>query len=175
MPDSDSINSAIATATHEVFETMLGVTLEVTSEVAADDEAPGVVALIGLTGTWAGSGTISCSPVAANLVARRMLMLESESSATIDDDTLDAVAELTNMVIGNVKHLLADEFGDMAISIPTVVYGRNFRFKKLTGMTQGCVTFRFEDCYFEVKVALAQSSDAGRVHHNRLSAPLMAC
>lgn len=175
MPDSDSIVSAIRAATDEVFQMMLGVTLEVAPEDPAREAQPGVVSLIGLTGTWAGSGTISCSPAAANLVARRMLMLESEAADSVDEDTLDAVAELTNMVIGNVKHLLADEFGDMAISIPTVVYGRNFRFKKLSGVTQGCVYFRFEDSYFEIKVALAQNFGGAPGHRDRLAVPLLAC
>ena len=159
MPHADLIVDAIHKATDEVFQTMLGVSLVVAQE---DPEKPAelsVVSLIGLTGTWSGTGTLSCSPEGANLVAKHMLMLDVETVGAVDEDTLDAVAELTNMIVGNVKHLLADQFGEIAISIPTVVYGRNFHFKKPSGMTQGCVYYSFENSFFEVKIALAQTSD----------------
>ena len=45
----------------------------------------------------------------------------------IDEDVLDAVAEVTNMIIGNVKTALENRLGAMGLSTPTVIYGRNFQ------------------------------------------------
>ncbi len=55
-----------------------------------------------------------------------MLMTEAPS---VNEDVLDAVAELTNMIIGNVKTELEAQVGPLGLSIPTVVYGRNFQTK----------------------------------------------
>ena len=53
-------------------------------------------------------------------------MLMTEASA-VNEEVLDAMAELTNMVIGNVKTKLESQLGPLGLSIPTVVYGRNFK------------------------------------------------
>ena len=53
-------------------------------------------------------------------------MLMTESTA-VDEDVLDAVAELTNMIIGSVKTDLEQHLGPLGLSIPTVVFGRNFK------------------------------------------------
>ena len=52
-------------------------------------------------------------------------LLMQEYSA-VDEDVLDAIGEVTNMVLGNVKTALEEELGPMGLSIPTVIYGRNF-------------------------------------------------
>jgi chemotaxis protein CheX len=164
MKESGMLVGAIEKATKEVFETMLGTSLPDSRRAGNEDPAAGgVVSLVGLTGNWSGTGTFCCTPAVARLVAVRMLMLdESEAeSQTIDDDVLDAVAELTNMVVGNIKNFLADHFGEMAISIPTVVYGRNFRFKSFSGTTQETCIFHLGDEEFFVKVCLAPTYNHG--------------
>lgn len=164
---TDAIQDAIQAATSEVFETMLGanITPDSTPYELVDT---GVVSFVGLTGSWSGTGTVSCSPEMARLIAIRMLMLEPHEALAVDDDVLDAVAELTNMVVGNIKNILSSQLGDMAISIPTVVYGRNFRFKNLPGMSRESIMFQFENNRFEVKICLAQTAEQNpglRVRH----------
>jgi chemotaxis protein CheX len=53
-------------------------------------------------------------------------MLMTEATA-VDEEVLDAVAELTNMIIGSVKNDLESHLGPLGLSIPTVVFGRNFK------------------------------------------------
>ena len=94
---------AIRTATHEVFSMMLN--LELTpGEVFVEKEEPapasGVVSLIGLAGPWVGSGSLSCTAEFACKIASHLLDTEYPS---MNEDVLDAVAEVTNMIIGNVK------------------------------------------------------------------------
>src|ERR1700722_14196205 len=88
----------------EVFSTMLGVEIEpgeASSQQELEDANNGsVMAFIGLAGTWAGTGCITCSPALACRVCSLMLMTDSKA---VDEEVLDAVAELTNMIIGNVK------------------------------------------------------------------------
>ena len=60
---------------------------------------------------------------------------------------LDAVAEVTNMIIGNVKTVLESRLGAMGLSTPTVIYGRNFQTAQLRqpGMDCGAVHRWIED------------------------------
>jgi chemotaxis protein CheX len=174
MKESSMLVSAIEKATKEVFETMLGTTLPDSRRAGTEDPAAGgVVSLVGLTGNWSGTGTFCCTPVVARLVAVRMLMLDEAeaNSQTVDDDVLDAVAELTNMVVGNIKNFLADHFGEMAISIPTVVYGRNFRFKSFAGTTQETCIFNWDDQEFFVKLCLAPTYNHGHAVQDKALVP----
>src|SRR3954447_18981097 len=105
---------------------MLGLTPEhqhAYQNAAAPLSGNGIVSLIGLAGTWVGTGSICCGVSLGCKVAGQLMMSEYDS---VTDDVLDAVAEVTNMIIGNVKTALEDHFGPMGLSIPTVIYGRNF-------------------------------------------------
>lgn len=46
---------------------------------------------------------------------------------SVNEEVLDAVGEITNMIIGNVKTALEERVGPMGLSTPTVIYGRNFQ------------------------------------------------
>lgn len=159
MLDQDLVEGAIRAATEEVFATMLGAAIDF-DESAKGDPDSGMMALVGLTGNWSGAGTLLCSPALGNRAAEAMFMSEPASDPNaINDEVLDAVAELTNMVVGNIKNTLEYRFGPMAISIPSVIYGRNFHFRSLTGKVIASVAFRWNSEPLEVKVVLAPSSD----------------
>jgi chemotaxis protein CheX len=44
----------------------------------------------------------------------------------VNDDVMDAVAELSNMVVGSLKTVLEEESGPMGLSVPTVVWGEKY-------------------------------------------------
>ncbi|PWT99769.1 MAG: hypothetical protein C5B51_26485 [Terriglobia bacterium] len=123
------IVSSIRHSVVEVFTTMLGADIE-SCEVSVAQVTPeandGVVSFIGLAGAWTGTGSISCSPAMACRICSKMLLTEASA---VDEEVLDAVAELTNMVIGNVKSDLERHLGSLGLSIPTVVFGKNFKTK----------------------------------------------
>lgn len=159
MLDQDFVVQAIRAATEEVFATMLGAAIESDDNVSSDPEG-GMMAMVGLTGNWSGAGTFGCSPALGNKAATAMFMSEPCADLTaINDEVLDAVAEITNMVVGNIKNTLEHQLGPMAISIPSVIYGRNFHFRSLTGKVIAKASFRWDDEPLEVKVVLAPSSD----------------
>jgi chemotaxis protein CheX len=138
----DFILEAINQSTQQVFSTMMGSELErgeVLPPTYQEEDPPcEVVGLIGVAGSWAGTGNISCSADTACKVCAHMLMTEATA---VNEDVLDAVAELTNMIIGNVKTELESQVGPLGLSIPTVVYGRNFHTK--TAGTPGWIILRF--------------------------------
>src|ERR1039458_530241 len=104
--------------------------------------------------SWAGTGCVSCSPVLACRVCSHMLMTETTA---VNEEVLDAVAELTNMIIGSVKNDLERELGPLGLSIPTVVFGKNFRTKS-AGHAEWIVRrFHWDSDAFEVRICLAPS------------------
>ena len=160
---------ALDSSVREVFSTMLGVELgagESFVEAAPPDAAGGVVALIGVAGPWTGTGTVGCSPQLACRICARMLMTESSS---IDEEVLDAVAELTNMIIGGAKTKLEFQLGPLGLSIPTVVYGRNFRTKSAIHSEWVVVRFQWEGESFEVKLCLGRTVRSHLMPHPSIS------
>jgi chemotaxis protein CheX len=143
-------------AAHSVFETMLGVTLkdcEPTREENTPLHSDGVVALVGLAGEWAGTGAFRCSAEMARKVSGLMLMQEFTA---VDQDVLDAVGEITNMILGNVKTTFEETLGPMGLSIPTVIYGRNFTTRSVGRSEWSVVPFELDGDSIEIQISLAQ-------------------
>jgi chemotaxis protein CheX len=148
------IVDSICHSTTEIFSTMLGVeikTAEVSAESGSLEANDGVVSLIGLAGSWAGTGSITCSPAMACHICSQMLMTESSA---VDEEVLDAVAELTNMVVGNVKTDLEAHLGPLGLSIPTVVFGRNFKTKSAGHADWIVVKFLWQEEALVVRLCL---------------------
>ena len=83
-----------------------------------------MVAQISLVGASSITSLVCCSAEVACAIAAAMLMQEC---AAVDAEVLDAMAEMANMIMGNVKTDLETQFGGGAnLSIPTVTYGSNF-------------------------------------------------
>ncbi len=121
----EKLLTTIRTATEEVFGMMLAIpatALPHSVEQGATQPFDGVISLIGFAGGWTGAGRISCT---ATLACRLSGALLASEYASVNEDVLDAMAEITNMIIGNVKSNTADELGPMGLSIPTVVFGCN--------------------------------------------------
>jgi chemotaxis protein CheX len=160
MIDSARVVQAIQAATEEVFVTMLDMTadvLEPSGSPGEDDDPNGsLVAMVGLTGAWSGTGSVVCPPSLAQEVWSRMFMAEpSGDSFSLSDEVLDAVAELANMIIGNTKNSLEEDLGSLAMSIPSVIYGRNFRIRSLNGAQWVVVPFSAGGNRITVKICLA--------------------
>lgn len=162
MISQDFIIASVKRSARDVFTTMLGVDLGegVAREGAGRD--PGVVSLIGVAGAWAGSGSVSCSAAMACKICSVMLMTEATS---VDAEVLDAVAEITNMVIGNVKTDLEAKLGPLGLSIPTVIFGRNFHTKTAGNVDWTEVAFEWDGEPLVVKFCLAPQ-DVSHASHS---------
>lgn len=150
----EQLVNMIRNATLEVFSTMLGSELQ-PGEAFLDNSTPGpkegVVALIGLAGEWAGSGILCCKAETARQISGLLLMQEF---AAVDEEVLDAVGEVTNMIFGNVKTALEEETGPMGLSIPTVIYGRNFSTRSVGRTAWSVVPFHLANSPLEVQLCL---------------------
>jgi chemotaxis protein CheX len=152
--DQDALANVVGEATREVFTTMLGMELargEVHTESVPPNPTEGVVSLVGLAGQWVGTGSVSCSARLACQISSQMLMTETDS---VNEEVLDVVAELTNMIIGNVKTSLEEKLGPMGMSIPTVVFGKNFTTKSAGNGEWTVVPFQVGEEQMDVKICL---------------------
>jgi len=107
----------------EVFETMVFMSLEPCLEDDRDIEGRALMGTITFQNDLEGCLAICCGMPCARAVAAGMLGLEPDEQ--IDEtDVCDAVGEITNMIMGTVKSRLQDVAGDLQVSIPSVVRGR---------------------------------------------------
>jgi chemotaxis protein CheX len=153
----DNLVQVVHTATQEVFTTMLGMELSCLTpylEKVPPVPAEGVVSLIGLAGRWVGTGCVCCSAALACRICSQMLMVETDS---VGEDVLDAIAEVTNMIVGNVKTVLEEQLGPMGLSIPTVVFGKNFTTRSSGDGEWTVFPFLWGEQRLEVKICLAPS------------------
>lgn len=151
------IGDAIHAAAEEVFSVMLGIDLvpgEPQTGQAGQDHS-GVVAVLGLTGAWGGSGQISCESALARQMASRLLMSEYD---TVDEDVLDAVAEVANMIVGNVKTSLERSLGPMGLSAPAVFFGGDFETRVVGKPNMVLVPFECAEGNMTVQIAVAPSA-----------------
>jgi len=148
------IATTIRQATCEVFATMVGLEVEGQPEYmggAGFGATDGLLAFVGLAGSHIGTGTVSCSAGLACRVSSQFLMTELEA---VDSEVLDAVGEITNMILGNVKSNLENDLGQLCLSVPTVVYGKNFEARALQNGACVVVPFVCGEERFEVSLGL---------------------
>jgi chemotaxis protein CheX len=157
------IVSAVTESTNAVFSTMLGLQIQAGAyreETAGTSGFDGVIALVGIAGSWSGSGRISCSSRFACSLASALLATPCDA---VNEDVLDAVAEVANMIIGNVKTHFEERLGPLCLSIPTVVFGRNYQTRSAGVPEWTVIPFQCESESMEVRFCLIPTPQASPV------------
>jgi chemotaxis protein CheX len=162
-------------ATADVFSTMLG--MEVEAETPSQDpDFPtindGVMALVGMAGSWTGAGVICCSAAFACRLCNQFIGTSTEN---VDEEVLDAVGEVANMIIGNFKTSVEEHVGPLGLSVPTVIYGRNFTSRSIGQNSWTVLPFRSNGETLEVRVCLSPAKEpvtprAGYSHNSAVMA-----
>lgn len=156
-PTQQEIVEWVSQATKEVFDTMLGLTAEFHAdyvEKPGEGTNEGVIGIIGLVGEWTGTAVVSCTAPLACKISGQLFMSEYTS---VTDEVLDAISEMTNMIIGNLKNSLEGCLGQMGLSIPAVVFGRNFATRKSGSGQWYSIQFTVDGERFTVQVCLVPS------------------
>ncbi len=128
LPDYPIVGRYLCAATEDFFTTMVGLPLragELSRTLHATGRRDGVFATVGIAGWLTGTGTVSLSDTLACRVASAFL---GADYAEVNFDVLDAVGEMANMIVGQLKTNLEQEASGegLQLSLPTVVYGKNF-------------------------------------------------
>jgi chemotaxis protein CheX len=159
MIETEKLAEFVRNAASEVFSTMLG--MEIEAGPARFDQVPptisdGILGIVGLAGSWTGAGAVSCTAAFACSICSHLLMTEAGS---VNEDVLDAMGEVTNMIVGNFKTMVEETLGPLGLSIPTVVYGRNFTSRSLGQNEWVVVPFQCDGEQLDIRVCLAPSRE----------------
>lgn len=140
----------LANATREVFEIMVG-----TSLARPTEESPPFVAdfaaMVGIAGSLCGLVGLHTSSECARKIAARMLGTDELSAG---EDAQDAFGEVCNMIAGSFKARIAGLADGCALSVPTVIFGRDFTLFSLAKGEHYQVMFSFEGKPFSVTLDL---------------------
>jgi chemotaxis protein CheX len=121
----NEIEEAIVNITQNIWESILGLEIQRSRDVAPLTQATRERSLTGcvqLAGAWEGSVFLYCSAALAGEVAATMFGTSPETLRS--GDVEDALGELTNMVAGNLKIVLPRP---CQLSLPAVVEGIDYR------------------------------------------------
>ena len=140
-------------STVEVLRTMAGIEPRRGTPrlKGGEDSSSDVSGLIGLTGQVQGFVAVSFRESAALYVVTRFL---GESVETVDAQVRDAVGELTNIIAGGAKRVLAQAGYDLKISIPSVVVGVNHSVSRPRGVPCFEIPFETDAGPFSVELCL---------------------
>jgi chemotaxis protein CheX len=146
----DGWRDELAKATSEVFEIMVG-----TSLGNATEESPPFVAdfaaMVGIAGSLCGLVALHTTSDCAREMAAKMLGSDEVGAG---EDVQDAFGELCNMIAGSFKARIAGLADGCALSVPTVIIGRDFALYSLANGEHYEVTFSFEGKPFSVTLDL---------------------
>jgi chemotaxis protein CheX len=162
LPDAAIIEYVRAT-TSAVCSTMLGMKIHAGEARIIRSQpfiADGILSLIGLAGRWTGTGSLACGSQLARDIGQRLVSAEMP---VVNEDVLDAIGEVTNMVIGNFKTMAEKHVGPLGLSIPTVIYGQGVTARSMGGGDWIVQPFQFGADVLEVRVCL---SPAGACPHH---------
>ncbi len=166
-PSTEDLYEAICRATEQVFATMLNMEIEPGAPIFEHDYTgrfDGVVSFVGMAGEWLGTGGLSCDAVFARRIAGSFLMMDFP---TVDDDVLDAIGELTNIIIGNVKGTIEQSVGPMALSTPTCIVGHDLTARSLGRNRWTVIRFRCGEDKLDVMMYLIPRSPFDREVESR--------
>ncbi len=160
MPAESTIEihlSELAQIVEYVFRSMVGV------EVCESSRSwtPGgdrLTATVNLTGDWPGVLALECGREQACGFAARFLSMEKPE--IVDDVVRDVLGELSNMIGGNLKCVLA---GGLKLSMPTVVDGAEHSLRICRAGSKERLVFECVEGIFSVAV-LREERQRVRIH-----------
>jgi chemotaxis protein CheX len=144
MPNGELFLSNINRYVPEVIQTMVGV---MATPGTGNSNAPQPSSLVGVTGSIGLSGKVNgmvytaFSYELAKCVAEKIL-----GGSASDQDVSDVVAELTNMITGNLKSQLCDTGFNCSLSIPSVVKGDDIKVSAKTASVSVRNDYTLEGC-----------------------------
>jgi chemotaxis protein CheX len=140
----------LAKAVCEVFEMMVGTSLGRVTE-----DSPHVIAdftaMVGIAGSLCGVLSLRTSSQSARRMAARMLGMEEVDEG---ENVQDACGEVCNMIAGSFKSRIPGIADSCALSVPTVISGKDYALYSLADGERLEVVFSFDGKPFSVTLDL---------------------
>ena len=146
MVEQIALNEALLSGAKEIFETMIFMSIEESSESEQQIEGDALLGSITFQGKLEGCLTICCGMSCAKTIAMNMLGMEPDAEIS-HEDINDAIGEVVNMVMGSIKARLMDSVGNFNVSIPIVVSGRELENSLCDSAKKVSMKVNIEDDY----------------------------
>jgi len=146
MVEQAVLGDALLEGAKEVFETMVFMNLEESSEFEPDEDGSALSGSIAFKGSMEGSLGICCSVSCAQAIAKNMLGIDATSKVN-EEEACDAICEVANMVMGCFKSQVEDSVGNLKVSTPSIVRGRQFNNNSGDGASRILVKVNIADEY----------------------------
>jgi chemotaxis protein CheX len=124
MIDEMCFSAALLDGVKEVFETMIFMDIEESSEPEEKIEDDNLLGSITFKGNIEGCLALRCGLPCAKTIAANMLGMDPTEEIS-QMEICDAIGEVSNMILGSVKSRIQESAGELQVSIPTVVSGQN--------------------------------------------------
>jgi chemotaxis protein CheX len=118
-----ALSEILLASAKEVFETMIFMDISEACESDSKLEGETLLGSITFMNGTKGCLTICSHMECAKTIALNMLGMEPDKEIS-KEEICDAIGEVTNMVMGSVKKRIRECFGEVQVSIPTVISGR---------------------------------------------------
>lgn len=159
MVDEVCITDALLAGAKEVFETMVFMDIDESTEPDQILEGDTLLGSITFQGDLEGCLTICCGRSCAKTIAANMLGMELSEEIS-EPEICDAIGEIVNMIMGAVKARIQDNIGTIQVSIPTVVTGQGLQNTLGDKAYKVLVKATFEDEYIaELSVLYREAHD----------------
>ncbi len=128
----DNVTEDIISSTKEIFSTMIPMELKEEDTFYQEEDmiSTDLMSLVSFTGEHSGIVAIFCSKDIAIKITSNMLGIECTE---FNQDTKDAIGEVTNMVAGSLKNRVLEKFGEMHLSVPIVIAGADLTISSSSG------------------------------------------
>ena len=145
----------------ETFDTMVSMEIEVSDSEAPDTAGVSrMVAAVNFAGNIIGLINIQVTSKLAKLMMANMLEIEPEEVED-DGEIKDMLAEISNIVGGNLKSALNDAGHACVISTPSLTYGSDFSIKSLSMDRFERYVFKYQKDLIFVEVGLKTQQVTG--------------
>jgi len=147
------------TEINETVGDLFGTMLETEATPTEDTALPGkdmVTAIIAFTGSWNGDLVLECCHAQALTFTRRFL--QCEEITEIGEEVISTIAELSNIVAGNLKVVLPNGTN---ISTPSVIEGGHYDVRVYRGKIINHTIFATDGGPFSVRLIEASNPKKG--------------
>jgi chemotaxis protein CheX len=150
----EDLENLVRTAVNELFTTMLRLPVQpVELSTAAANGEPHVASAVGFVGRVTGVMYVHTSISFARSITANFLQL-SEAEVDADEMVNDAMGEVANMLMGQMKSSLSDRGIACALTVPSVVRGSHFRIEPISSVRGAMFAFKTGSAVFFIEVLL---------------------
>ncbi len=148
----EELEASLKRALREIITTMFNCDVKILPVEEVDIIPPGLSAIVGFGGKISGYVAIHLSPHSACVLASNLLGMKFDE---MDEIVADAMGEMVNMLAGSLKKYASRNEDLFKISIPSIVYGRDYSTHAPKNAERLAVGVQAGGCSFEAQLVSA--------------------